>query len=106
MTTSEEHRLYTLDELLQIKRNDTTQVAYLKAFAAKCSETDHISVTEYTDYYEIIVSHRHSATSSGGAECYHLNKENGHTEMIWHEYPQRIPGFENMTEDSAEIKKE
>jgi hypothetical protein len=35
-----------------------------------------------------------------------LNKENGHTEMIWHEYPQRIPGFENMTEDSAEIKKE
>ncbi len=76
--------------------NDEKQRKILTQFKDGCKKDDNITVTEFENYYEIIVSH-HTITHSpderytGGAEQYFLDKKTGKTKMGWHEHPMRLP---------------
>ena len=50
-------------------------------------------INEYNDYYEVIFNHPDTDNSTGGAECYEVNKKTGHEEMIWHEHPMPLKDF-------------
>ncbi len=49
-----------------------------------------IMVTEYSDRFELLVTHPASANRTGGAEQYFIDKATGKVTMGWHEHPMEL----------------
>jgi hypothetical protein len=79
---------------------DKQQKVWLTEFRQAFADTDHFSITERDDRYEIIVSHQSANGHTGGAEAYRVDKKNGKSEMLWHEHPIKISERDVSTIDS------
>jgi len=93
-----------INEMIKLKEGNQNQIKLLKEFKKQYGDTHRMTVSEFKDHYEIIVSHPNSNEYTGGAECYRLNKKTGITEMIWHEHPMEIPDI-NKEEDEGTEKR-
>ena len=90
--------LTDIEELIKQKADDKIQQALLIEFKNRYTKSDHISVNEQNDCYEITVSHPSMNGYTGGAEAYRIDKKTGITKMIWHEHPMELPEIEIMEE--------
>lgn len=83
-----------IDELIRQKSKEQQQQSILKTFKGNFPTEDRISIKEFRDYYEIVVSHPSTDGFTGGAEGYKLSKSTGEYEMTWHEHPMPLPIIE------------
>ncbi len=85
-----------IDKLIHMNRDSGVR-AKLSGFKDGIqTRNDHLSVSEYTEYYEIIISHKSYLSPagknySGGAEQHLLFKKTGELRMGWHEHPNALP---------------
>lgn len=83
-------KILDIDEAIELQ-NDLTNKNILTQMKNQYQSDVSITVQEYQDYWEIIIDHPDTEDGfTGGAECYHLNKITGESEMIWHEHPMQI----------------
>ncbi len=84
----------SIDEVIKSKKGNKTQAQFLQNFKKDFPEDSKITVEENKTYYLLIVSHKGSEASTGGAEQYKLIKKTGKYEMLWHEHPMKLPNEE------------
>lgn len=80
----------TIEEAIKAKK-DRHQIAILTRFLeAHKGAAERISVVEHETRYEITVHRTSSASETGGAEQYFLDKTTGEWKMGWHEHPMPL----------------
>ncbi|TPN84691.1 hypothetical protein [Aquimarina algicola] len=80
-----------IEKVIELKANDKEQQEMLINFKNKYKADKRISVEEFQNHYELIVSHEGKSGYTGGAEGYTMDKKTGKIEMIWHESPMKLP---------------
>jgi hypothetical protein len=105
-----EYKVFPIKDAVELVK-DSLMRSKLIEFKNDCSPNDDITVEEFENYFEIIVSHPSFEDSygnvfSGGAEQYFLDKEKGKISMGWHEHPMQMPEMIDINNSKEEDPKE
>lgn len=90
----------SIDEMILKKKNKPKQKKLLLKFKIDYDKDDRIVVEEFRNYFKITVDHLGSNGSTGGAECYKVDKKTGERKMLWHEHPMDIPELKEDGNDN------